>query len=184
MAQTPVLQLQNTQLADGDPRSYPFKLDFDTNLFGAHTALDLHAGNMTGSCYTLFTLGSGTISPAGSVGKDIGAEYTRTNRVLQEVVAFATNSGSGGVTRIDVQVQDSGGTFNSIFSNNAFKPALSSSLGNYGVAKSATFLTSSWGAGKIIKASLDTAAGDATAANAQTGLTVMVFWKPSGSYGA
>ena len=150
-------------------------------------AVNEFAGLVTGSFSLTFKTSGSSAGLLGQNAGVIGAAYTREDNVIREVVAWAASSGSGGVTRIDVDIQQGvAGNFSSIFSNSAFKPAVSSSLGNYGIARSASFVSGSdmvWRAGTLIRAQLETAAG-VEAASAQSGLTVQVFYTPSGSYGA
>jgi hypothetical protein len=189
MPTTPNLQLSSTDLAAPgfDPRAYTARLDADTNLDASLSKVDVFAGSLTGSLVSVFSLGSSSVSDflasSTPVTGVMGAEYTRVPMIFQEIVAFAAQSGSGGVTRIDVRVPDSNGTFNSIFGNNAFKLALSSSAGNYGVARASTFRTSSWSAYTVAQVVVETAAGAAGGGSGQYGLFVHVFAKPSGSYG-
>lgn len=146
-------------------------------------AVNEFAGLVTGSFSVLFETSGSAFD---RVGQDLGSAYTREDFVIREVVAWAATSGSGGVSRIDVDVQQGpGGNFSSIYSNNAFKPALSSSLGNYGLARGNTFVSGSdmrWPAGTLIRAQLETAAG-AAGLSGQNAVTVQVFYTPSGSYG-
>lgn len=161
----------------GEPYTYPNRVEDDRIENANATSVDAFAGKLTSSfCSTFFVSGTSTAN----LGMDIGAEYSPINKVITEVLAFCPVSGSGGVTTIDVQRQQDGvGTaFVSIFSNAAFRPALSSSLGNYGIARSSTISGTLWPAGTILKASFT------TAATLQRDVTVVVTWKPSASYGA
>lgn len=145
------------------------------------------AADLTGSMVTRFSV-SGAIVDRLSDAGFIGASFTNTDRVITEVIAYAGTSGSGGVTRIDVQIQQGSvqpANFSSIFSNNAYKPALSSSIGNLIPVSGSTFVSGSnmlWRARSMLKVIADTAAG-ATGLSGQDNVTVEVFWKPSGSYG-
>ena len=114
------------------------------------------------------------VGAAGVIGS---AFNDGANRSISRVVAWAQQSGSGGVSRVDVQFGLT--TFASIFSNNTFKPAVSSSLGDFGQVSKTAFVSGSaqvWPAGTTLKAILDTVAGDATT-GAQKGLVVQVIWK-------
>jgi hypothetical protein len=158
---------------------------------GAFEAIDQFVGQVTGSAYfTAFILNTGSAADLQtSVGAGfVGAEYNRSqDRIITEVVAWAQNSGSGGVSTVDVLVQQGQvfpANFGSIFTNNALRPAVSSSLGNFGISKSSTFVSGSnmvWKAGTLLQAKLLTAAVG-TGVNAQNGLTVQVYWKPSSSW--
>lgn len=185
MATTPILQLNSIDLSDPayDPRSYPARVDFDAALDTSLAAVDTFAGRLTASFCTRFYL-TASLPEAITVAPPIGVDYASGPRILQEVVAFAFRSGSGaGVTVFDVKMTDGAGTFNSVFSNLAFRPALSNSLGDYGVARANVFRTASWDPGRIIRLDvLGTTGG--TGLGAQAGVNVLVFWKPSGSYGA
>lgn len=148
--------------------------------------VDAFVGHVSASLSSLLCMSSGSASDNLDDGGVIGAAYTPTNRIIREIVCWAHKSGSGGVSRIDVDIQQGvGGNFSSIFTNNAFKPALSSSLGNFGLARASTFVSGSnmvWPAGTLIRANLETAAG-AAGLSGQKGVTVDVRWVPSGSYG-
>ena len=142
-------------------------------------AYDAFVGAVTGSSETIFRLQSDSYSNA---TRDIGADKPGYARVITGVSCFAELSGSGGVTTVDVLMQDAGGVFNSIFSgSNTQRPAVSASIGNYVVVSKTSFLTSSWPAGQILRANLLNAAGDATT-GAQKGLSCIVYWRPSGSF--
>lgn len=189
---TSVLQLPVPDTAAEQPMSYQGRLANDQALSGALVNLDDNAARVSGSFYSLFSMSGAVIDVMGSDGGAgvLGVEYTRTPRIIQEVVAWAAASGSGVlVTRLDVQVQQgpAPANFSSIYSNNAFKPAISSSLGNYGVSRTATFVSGAgampWPANTLLKVSVDAAHAGA-GLNAQRHITCQVFWKPSGSYGA
>jgi hypothetical protein len=189
MSYTPVLQLTSSDWQSQNENYYIERSLEDARNLSSLQQIDDFAGDVTASFSTqVSTALSGAnvsqIVTNSILGGYLGSAYAAQDRVIKEVVAWAAKSGSGGVTRIDVQIQN--GSFASIFSNNAFKPAVSSSLGDYGASKSTTFVSGSnmvWRAGTMIKILADTAAGDATALNGQYGLNVAVFWKPSGSYG-
>ena len=113
----------------------------------------------------------------------VGVWYARSPIVWKEMVAFATHSGSCGVTSIDVQQQEAaGGGFQTIFANAAFRPNVSSSLGDYGVAKASTFLTGTLATGLMVRAVVTSVAGTQTGADSQRGVTVQLFYCVSGSY--
>jgi hypothetical protein len=182
MATTPILSLTNTQLADpgNDPRSSGAKENFDAAMNTLLGLIDTFAGQVTGSYVTRFTTASGSV-PNNLVGGDMGSSYTRSPRVLQEVIAYAPQTGAlpTAFTQIDIQMQDGAGVFNSIFSANNLKPCVTASLGNYAINKVAVFRTGSWPAGRLVRAVVD-------ASNAGTGSFIVceLFWKPSGSYTA
>lgn len=176
MANSPVLGLENIDTAS-TPRSYTRDLEDDRQENANFNKVDAFSGLVSASFSSEFFL-SGTVS--NNLSSDVGSEYSKTDRVITDVVAWAARSGSGGVTRIDVQRQQDGvgAAFVSIYSNNAFKPAVSASLGNYGVALGGTISGSIWKAGTFLKVVFD------TAANVQADINVQVFYRPSGSYGA
>lgn len=195
---TPVLGLQVPDTA-GDGLGYGDRLGDDQQLSSSLTAIDTFAGNMTGSaCFTMFCPASGSVMDLSPGGTDaaagvLGVEYNRScDRVIQEVVAFVAASGSNpaAVARVDVGIQQ--GTtfpanFGSIFTNAVFKPVISGSTGAYTPAKASTFVSGTntvWRAGTLLKANVDLASGIAAGLGAMRGLTVQVFWKPTGSYGA
>lgn len=190
---SPVLGLQRAEVASFDLRQYTVEVDLENVLNGNRTTLDQFAAYTTSSLYSLFQISGSTSDNLGDAG-GLGAEYNRSqDRVIQEVIAFAATSGSGGVSTIDVQVQQGpGGNFASIFGplggppNNAMRVALSASLGNYGIARSgqSNMVSGSnmlWPRGTLLKCQLTTAAG-AAGVSGQKGLIVQVFWTPSGSY--
>lgn len=190
---SPVLGIPRADLTDRDVRSYGAELDLETSININRLNTDQFAAFATGSMYSLFQISGSTSDNLGDAG-GLGAEYNRAcDRVIQEVVAFAATSGSGGVSTIDVLVQQGvGGNFSSIFgplggpTNNAMRVALSSSAGNYGLAKSgqSNMVSGSnmvWPKGTLLKCQLVTAAG-AAGVSGQKGLIVQVFWSPSGSY--
>lgn len=188
MANTPNLNLTPPQSPDG-PKNYVDQTEDYNNKVANQNKLDALVGHLSASSVTKFAMaGSGSALAAlnGELSGVLGGAYSRDNRVIKEVVAWAIQSGSGGVSRVDVQVQGTPGAaaFTSIFSNNAFKPAISASLGNYGLAKASTFNSGSnmvWPAGSLLRVKLDTAAGADTTEGGQAGVTVEVFWAPSAS---
>jgi hypothetical protein len=112
---------------------------------------------------------SGTVGMGSPV---IGSAYTRQNRTILEVAAWATYSGSTSTkaSTIDLSLITSG-VARSIFSGST-RLLLSTSLGNYGVNNATSFASSSWDAGEILQAHFD---GVATG---QEGVNVEVFWQP------
>lgn len=140
--------------------------------------LDQYASSLSASLFTMFCI-SGSTSDMLASDNYVGSEYNRVAKTLLEVVAWAQTSGSGGVTRVDVQLQEPGSlTWNSIFSDAALKPAVSSSLGDFGTSRATVFTTSSWAPGCMMRCKLDTAAG-APGISGQKGLTVQIFYKLS-----
>jgi len=162
-----------------DTTSYPPHYTRDVETDSDHNlnkdSIDSWAGHVSASFCSVFHQ-SGTVSTI--LASDLGSEYAQHARVITSVKAWAVGSGSGGVTRVDVQRQQDGvgAAFVSIFSNNAYKPAVSASLGNYGIASATTISGSIWKAGTVLKAKMD------TAADVQADLYVQVNWKPSASY--
>ncbi len=191
---TSVLQLTGSELQNLNQQYFWERADHDAKLDSTLAAIDSWAGKVTASFETHFyspQSGSNanillnSVLPAGY----LGSAFSPINRVITEVIAWAATSGSGGVTRLDVQIQQGAtqpANFSSIFSNNAFKPALSSSLGNFYRVSCSTFVSGAnmvWTASSSLKVILDTAAGDATGINGQHNINVVIKWKPSGSYG-
>lgn len=195
---TPVLQLQIPDTTDTPPTSFVDKLADDQQLSSSLQAIDTWAAAVTGSgFFSMFCPVTGSVLDFnisnGDAGSGfIGGEYNRSiDRIIQEVVGFTSASGSNpaAVIRVDIQIQQ--GTvqpanFSSIFSNNAFKLAVSGSNQN-SPAKTSTFVSGStmvWPRGTVLRAVADASSGVAAGLGAMRGLTVQVFWKPSGSYGA
>lgn len=176
------LDLEDVEIA-GLPTDYGSRVDNENATARNMTKIQTYAGHVTSSFCTTFAP-SGSVSDMLGDGAIIGASYTRINRVFNEVVAYAAKSGSGGVTEIDIQIQNTpAGAFSSIFSSSLQRPCVSSSIGDFGAVYRRTFVSSSWPVGCIMRAQLVSAAGAANASG-QRGLNVHVFWKPSGSYGA
>lgn len=186
MANTPVIDLEDEDTVTHPPH-YTTRVEEDRIVNANADKLDSWAGHCSASFATTLCMSSGSASDNMDDGAIIGAAYSPTDRVIKEVICWAHKSGSGGVSRIDVDIQQGvAGNFSSIFSNSAFKPALSSSLGNFGIARSSTFVSGSntvWPAGTIIRANLETAAG-AAGLSGQKGVTVEIRWTPSGTFGA
>ncbi len=194
MSNTPVLQLTSSDWGALNEPFYPERSLEDTKQLANNTAIDAFAGKVTGSFCSKFSLHHSGVNSAMNMTHAllpgyIGSEYSPNNRVIMEVVAWAAKSGSGGVSRVDVQIQQGStqpANFASIFSNNAFKPAVSASLGDFGRVSCTTFVSGTnmvWGASSSLKVVQDTAAGAEALLSGQYGLTVEVLWKPSGSYG-
>lgn len=194
MSNTPVLQLTSSEWGALNEPYYIERSIEDTKQLTNNQSIDDFAGRVTGSFEThLWSPGTGSnatiLLNSGLPAGYLGSAYSPIDRVITEVVAWAATSGSGGVTRLDVQIQQGAvqpANFSSIFSNNAFKPALSSSLGNFYRISARTFISGTnmvWAASSSLKVILDTAAGDATGINGQHGINVVIRWKPSGSYG-
>lgn len=199
----PVSKVLGLQIPDtaAVPPDYSDKVANDQALSSSIANLDLFGGLMTGSSYSIFGPSSGSLADllAGANNDGFGAEYTRTDRVIQEVVAWVANTGSGGVTTVDVQIQQGSvqpANFSSIFTNNSLRPVISGGLGGAQASltigpsgSSKTFVSGSnmvWAAGSLMRVLMTTAAGQVGASPSRaTGLTVQVFWKPSASfYGA
>lgn len=139
---------------------------------------------LTGSLCETFQI-SGSISD--NIGLYIGGPRYNDgcDKIITSVTVQCLNSGSGGVTRIDVR-KTNGSSLSadkSIFSNAVFKAILSSSAGDFGVGRTTTFVaaSASWLRGETIACPVEAAAG-AAGVSAQTGVTVRVWWKPSGSF--
>jgi len=129
-----------------------------------------------------------TFSISGSVTDNVGlyldgARYNDgCTRTITGVTIQCVNSGSGGVTRVDVRKSVPGPmlTDKSIFSHQEFRPALSSSAGDFGVGRTTTVIaaSASWARGEQVAVSVLASAG-AAGYSAQTGLTVRIWWKPA-----
>lgn len=166
------LESQNTAAT---PMSYDNRLEEDRVDNANADKVGAYIGNTTASFSTRFFV-SGTVSNNLTT---VLASYSPINRILTEVVAFSAQSGSGGVTRFDVQRQEDGvgGAFRTVFSNNVYKPILSASAGTFTPVSTKTFSGSLWPAGTLLKVLLD------SAAVLQSDVTLEVFWRPSASYG-
>ena len=139
---------------------------------------------LTGSmCETFFA--SGTLSD--NIGLTIGGSRYNDgcDKIITAVTYQIVNSGSGGVSRVDVRkaVPGAMGTDKSIFSHQEFRPAVSASAGDYAVNRATTFVaaSASWLRGEQLVV-VGLAAAGAAGLSAQTYPTVRVWWKPSGSY--
>lgn len=184
MANTPVINLEDADLTS-TPEHYTKRLEEERIENANADKIDLFMGHLSASFSTVFRI-SGSVSDRLDHLGIIGAEYTPVDRVIKNVVCWAHTSGSGGVTVVDIQVQGPAGNFVSIFSNLAYKPALSSSYGDFGLASGSVFISGSnmrWAAGKLMRAIVGPVAG-ATGLDGQKMFTVDVRWVPSGSYGS
>jgi hypothetical protein len=190
---TPTLGLVRLDIVD-DIGTKAGQLNIEGGLTADRNALDHFAAQTSASFYTLFHL-SGAASDNMGDDRVIGSAFNPlNNRIIQEVLAWAEKSGSGGVTQIDLQRQVGGQSdvWASILGapggspNPACQLALSSSLGNYGVASATwTKMTAShnavWGAGTMVRAVMSSSAG-AAGVSGQKGVTVMVRWANSGAF--
>ena len=198
---TPVIGLQtpdNAGIPGARGGDYADIVTNDQTLSSSLSNLDAFAGLMSASCYSIFGPSSGSLADllAGGNNDGFGAEFTRTDRVIQEVVAWVANTGSGGVTTVDVLIQQGAvqpANFASIFQTNATRPCISGGLGGTQAAltigpsgSSKTFVSGStmlWPAGTLMQVKMTTAAGASGASLSKaSGLTVQVFWKPSASF--
>lgn len=174
---SPILDLEPVDTATPNGPRYSERVEQDginnTNL----DTIDAFAGWVTASFSTVLRT-SGTVSE--QLASDIGSAYATYNRVITGVKAWHARSGSGGVTTVNVLRQEDGvgGALVSIYSNAAFYPAVSQSLGNYGIASGGTISGSLWKAGTVI------VARPTTAGATSQDLHVQILWRPSGSYGA
>lgn len=141
--------------------------------------------SLTGSFCERFPL-SGAISD--NVALNMGGPRYNDgcDKIITAVTFQVTNSGSGGVSRVDIRKGAAGaamGTDKSIFSHQEFRPAVSSSAGNYAVNRTTTFVeaSASWSRGQQLEVVVLAAAG-AAGLSGQTNPVVSVWWKPSGSY--
>lgn len=180
MAKTHVLGMSASDYA-ATQKEYTARLEEDRIHNDVKNKLDAFCGHLTSSFYEVFHVsGAVDIHTADGLFYD-GLRYNPgPARHIQEVLAFQVTSGSGGWTRVDVQMKAGIPTANeSLFSAAANKPVFSASDGDGYVFKSSTFApgSSSWAAGKFLGVHLDE-----TVTALGTELTVMVKWKPSASY--
>jgi hypothetical protein len=140
---------------------------------------------ITGSMCETFIM-SGAMSDM--IGQYIGGvRYNDGNdKIITAVTIQCVNSGSGGVSRVDIRKAAAAtamGTDKSIFSHQEFRPALSASAGDFGVGRSTTFVaaSASWARGQQLACVVLAGAG-AAGLSAQSNVAVRVWWKPSGSY--
>lgn len=190
MAQTTVLGLSASNYA-ATQRSYSERVEDDYIENFNKDRLDGFAGSVTASFVETFYV-SGAIGTHLGQGGVHGGEYygglrynPMGNRHITKVLAFAAQSGSGGVTTIDVQKKAGlPGTNESLFSNLAFKVNLSASAGAATAVQTTTFAptSQSWAAGQFLGVVLQEAAAGAGLSEAQD-LVVQVHWIPSASYG-
>jgi hypothetical protein len=184
MANTTVLDLEQHNSAD-TPLSYADRVEDDRIINSNRDKVDAWAGKVTGSFCTVF-YHSGVLSThlGGHLGNSSepygGIAVARENRVITEVQVMAAYSGSGGVSRFDVKKQaDVSNVPSTIFSNNVFKPILSASDGAWVRKSTTTFIagSSSWAkdCALIVQAE--------AAATVASDVAVVVWWKPSASYG-
>lgn len=174
-----VLDLEPIDTASPSSLNYPRRVELDATINGNMDAVDAFAGHVTASYSTTFRT-SGVVSTL--LTSDVGSAYADHPRVITSVKAWAAVSGSGGVTRVNVLRQEDGvdSALVSIYSNNAFKPALSggSSHANYKVFSGGTISGSLWKPGTVLVVRCD------TAAVLMSDMTVQVNWRPSGTYGS
>ncbi len=194
---TTVMQLPVPDKASSPVNSYVDRVSDDQLLSSSLVILDQFSAVVTGTLFSTFCPTTGSVLDLNIATNDngagfVGTEYNRSSdRVILEVVGFTSTSGSNpaGVVRCDVQVQQGAvqpANFSSIFSNNAFKLAVSGSAAN-GPVVARTFVSGSnmvWPKGTLLKVVADATNGLQAGLNAMRGLSVQVFWKPSGSYGA
>lgn len=174
---SPVLDLEPIDTGSPNSLAYPVRVELDDIINTNYDSIDQFAGQLTASYTTTFRT-SGVISTL--LTSDVGSEYANYDRVITGVKAWHAGAGSSGVTTVNVLRQEAAGvgTLVSIFSNAAFYPAVSQSLGAYVPASGGTISGSIWKAGTVLVARVT------TAAVAAADLTVSVTWKPSGSYGS
>lgn len=181
MPNTFTLGLEDYTRNDEDLRQPQAKQDLTDDL----SVIDTFAAHLTASFVTHFRASASFAGVSGPMGSNIAIQ----DRTITNVIAWAEASGSGaGVTTVDILKQfDAVGGFHSIFAGvNANKVAISSSLGNYGQFSVTSFVSGvlpTWQAGKILRADMTTTV-PLGGNNAQMGVNVLVFWKPSGSYGS
>lgn len=173
---SPVLDLEPLDTASG-PMNYPKRVEHDAIHNGNLDAIDDFAGDVTASFSTTFN-SSGVLSTL--LTSDVGSAYAEFDRVITGVKAWHATAGSSGVTTVNVLRQQDGvgGALVSIYSNAAFFPAVSQSLGAYGVASGGTISGTLWKKGTVLVSRIT------TAGVASADLTVQINWKPSGTYGS
>src|SRR5579859_2074455 len=91
---SPILGLQQID-TETYPPHYNVRLDMDSKINSNRDIMDAYMGLMSGSCYTLFTM-SGSVADQLGDGGGMGSEFSRTDRMIYEVMAWAATSGSGG----------------------------------------------------------------------------------------
>lgn len=177
-----VLPFQYPDTATNQP-SYTNRLAEDQALSSSIQVIDGFAGLVTGSFFEMFYCSGAVSNHLGGVFPEPygGIAHANTDRVITGVFAMMVNSGSGGVTQIDVRCGGSSAlssSTTSIFPNNAAKVILSSSVGAFGAVRATSFKNSPqiWSAGTWLMPVVD------TAALLQSDVSVVVYWKPSGSY--
>lgn len=181
MANTPILNLEEVNSA-GVPAHYTRDLEDDRVENGNIDKIDDWAGSVSGAfCETFFVSGA----LASHVGEPYGGIRFNSGgpKTIVRVNAIQANSGSGGVTRVDVRKAPNGSfpaVSYSLFSNNVFKAILSASAGRYTAAQTTTFAagSSSWDPGQTL-----TVWPDSVTDGPSSDLTVQVWWRPSASYG-
>ena len=181
MSNSPVLNLEQLDVETRPPH-YNERVEEDRIVNDSRDKVDAWAGHVTASFCSTFAINSGTADTRLAVDDVIGMEYVRSDRVIVGCTAFASMSGSGGVTTVDIQVSSSAdgadAAWNSIWTNDAHRPAVSASLGDYGLASSASPVRSgTLRAGNKVRCRLLSAA-----TTLQKNLTVQLWWKPSASY--
>lgn len=185
MAKSPVLDLDQQDTTTYPPH-YTQRTEADRVENDNRDKLDAWAGKVTGSfCSVFYHSGALATHLGGHLGNGAepygGIEIARENRVITEVQVMAAYSGSGGVTRFDVKKQDAAGnTPYTIFSNNVYKPILSASHGAWTRRSTTTFIagSSSWAKDCALIVQAEEAAG------VQSDVAVIVWWRPSASYGS
>jgi len=191
MAQTIVLGLSASNYA-ATQKEYSARVEDDAIENFNKDRLDGFAGHVTASFVETFYV-SGAIANYVSQGGGISGEYygglrynPMGNRHITKVLAFVHQSGSGGVTTVDVQKKAAGapGTNESLFSNLVYKVNLSHSAGIAAAVQTTTFAATSqsWAAGEFLGVCIEDAA-EGAAPNAASGLVVQVHWIPSASFG-
>lgn len=192
---TTTLQLQVPDRAAVPSNDYAGEVGLDQALSSSLVLVDEAVARHTGSCVTTFMPTTGSVLDligGTDMGSGImGVEYNRgCDRVILEVIGLAHASGSNpaGKAEVDIEVQQGvvqPANFSSIFTNVAFKLAHSGSHG-LGPSRASTFVSGSnmvWRAGSCLRAVIDATSGLGAGLSAMRGLTVQVFWKPSGSLG-
>lgn len=193
---TKVLQLGVNDTAS-TPGDYPDKVAQDQIESGNLATLDQSFASATGSygCSSFYLSGSiiDNVTGGNAAAGFIGAEYNPLqDRIIRETVAFVAASGSNpaGFVQLDVQVQQ--GTvmpanFSSIYAGAANQPVISGSDGKFAPKHGGAHVSGSntlWKAGTILRVMGQTTSGLQGGLGAMCGLTVNIFWKPTGSYGA
>jgi len=189
MANSSVLDLEAVDTLTHPPH-YTRDLEEDRVENANKDKVDAFAGFLTASFVeTLFVSGNVGDHVGQGSAHALGGEFYGgliynagpSDRHIIKVTAYSRCSGSGGYTVLDVQMSSGMPTVKeSLYSNEAYKPQLTSSAGLL-VNESTVFApgSSSWAAGKFLGVVVDQAP-----TTLGQDLTVQIHWMPSASYTA